>query len=62
MSRISFDEEVETHLNEIMNRLKSMGIKNVSRPAALKFIIQMNKSVSMKVRRQPKNKFGFIFR
>ena len=61
MSRVQFDKEIDTHLNEIMLRLKAMGIKHVTRPMALRFIIEMNKTVQVKVKRRPKDKFGFIF-
>ena len=61
MSRISFDEKVELHLNEIMNRLRKMGIRNVSRPMALRTIIEMNKEAKVKLRRKKRSKFGLLF-
>ena len=59
---LRFDEKVETHLNEIMNRLKQMGIKNVSKPMALRVIIQMNQEAQIKMKRKRRSKFGLVFR
>lgn len=61
MSRVSFDKQVEVHLNEIMNRLKQMGIKNVSKPMALRVIIKMNEEAKIKLKRKRRSKFGLIF-
>ncbi len=59
---LRFDEKVETHLNEIMNRLKDMGIKNVSKPMALRVIIRMNQEAQIKMKRKSRSKFGLVFR
>ncbi len=59
---LRFDEKVETHLNEIMNRLKDMGIKNVSKPMALRVIIRMNQEAQIKMKRKRRSKFGLVFR
>ena len=59
---LRFDEKVETHLNEIMNRLKQMGIKNVSKPMALRVVIEMNKEVQIKMKRKNRSKFGLLFK
>ncbi len=61
MSRISFDEKVEVHLNEIINRMEKMGIRNVSKPKALRVIIEMNKEAKIKLRRKKRSKFGLMF-
>ena len=61
MNRITFDEKVETHLNEIMNRLRLMGIKNVNKPMALRVIIEMNKEAGVKLKRKRKSKFGLLY-
>ena len=61
MSKIIFDEKMERDVYEIMNRLKSMGIKNVSRTDAVRFILEMNRAVQVKVKRKPRSKFGFLF-
>ena len=61
MSRITFDEKVEVYLNEQINKLKQLGIKNISKPDALRFIIEQNKAVNLKIKRKKRNKFGFIF-
>ena len=59
---LRFDEKVEIHLNEIMNRLKQMGIKNVSKPMALRVIIEMNKTAVIKIKRKRRSKFGLLMR
>ena len=61
MNRITFDEKVEAYLNEQIIRLKSLGIKHVSKPDALRYIIEQNKAVKLKVKRKRNKKFGFIF-
>ncbi len=62
MNRVTFDEKVETHLNEIMNRLKKIGIRNVSKPMALRAIIEMNKVAVIKIKRKRRSKFGLLFK
>ncbi len=57
-SRIQFDEKIEKYLNEQIAKLKQLGIKNVSKPDALRFIIEQNKAVQLKTKRK---KFGFKF-
>ena len=61
MSRVTFDEKVELHLNEIMNRLRQMGIKNVSKPMALRVIVEMNREAQIKLKRKRKSKYGLLF-
>ena len=61
MSRVTFDEKVEAHLNEIMNRLRQMGIKNVSKPMALRVIVEMNREAQIKLKRKRKSKYGLLF-
>jgi len=61
MNRISFDEKMEAYLNEQIIKLKQLGIKNVKKTDALRFIIEQNKAVAIKVKRKKRNKFGFIF-
>lgn len=61
MSRISFDEKMERDVYEILTRLKSMGIKNATKTDAVRFILEMNKEVQMKVKRKPRSKFQFFF-
>ncbi len=58
---LRFDEKVEVHLNEIMNRLKQMGIRNVTKPMALRVIIEMNKEAAIKLKRKRRSKFGLLF-
>jgi hypothetical protein len=61
MNRVTFDEKVEVHLNEIMNRLRQMGIKNVSKPMALRVIIEMNKEAAIRLKRKRSSKYGLLF-
>ena len=58
---LTFDKQVDGHLTEIMNRLKKMGIKNVSKPMALRVIIEMNKEAQLKLKRKKRSKFGLMF-
>jgi len=62
MNRVSFDKEVELHLNEIINRLNQMGIRNVSKPMALRVIIEMNKEAQIKLKRKRRSRFGLLFK
>ena len=61
MKRISFDEKVEQYLNEQIIRLKELGIKNISKPDALRFIIEQNKAVNLRVKRKKRSKNGLLF-
>lgn len=63
MTRVlRFDEKVEIHLNEIMNRLRLLGIEPVSRSMALRVMIEMNKEAQIKLRRKRKSRFAAILR
>ena len=59
---LRFDEKVEAYLNEQISKLKELGIKNVSKPDALRFIIEQNKAVNLKLRRKRRSKHGLLFR
>ena len=61
MSRVSFDEKMEREVYGIMERLRAMGLKNVTKTDAIRFILEMNKAVMVKVKRKPRSKFGFLF-
>ena len=61
MSRVKFDEKVESYLNEQIIKLKQLGIKNPSKPDALRFMIEQNKAMELHIKRKKRNKFGFIF-
>ena len=63
MKRISFDEKVEQYLNEQIIRLKELGIKNISKPDALRFIIEQNRAVQLKIKKKRGrgSRFKFIF-
>ena len=61
MSKIlRFDDKIEEYLNEQINKLKQLGIKNVSKPDALRFIIQQNKEVNLRLKRKNKSKNGIL--
>jgi hypothetical protein len=62
VKRVSFDEEVELHINQIIHSLNSMGIRNVSKPQALRVIIQMNREAQIKLRRKPRSRYGLMMR
>ncbi len=62
MSRVTFDKKVEVHLNEIINRLKQMGISPVSKSMALRVIVDMNEEAQVKLKRKRRSKFGLLFR
>lgn len=58
---ITFDEEIDSHLTKVMGNLRALGIKNISKPDALRFIIQMNQEAEIKYKRKPKSKKGVVF-
>ena len=62
MSRVNFDEKIEAYLNEQIIRLKQLGLKNVSKPDALRFIIEQNKAVNLRLKRKKRSKKGILFR
>ena len=64
MKRISFDKKVEDYLNEQIIKLRELGIKHVSKPDALRFVIEQNKAAQLiaKKKRGRGNGFGFTFK
>ena len=62
MKRISFDKKVEKYLNEQIVKLKELGIKNVSKPDALRFIIEQNQAINIKMKRKRSSKRELLFR
>ena len=50
---LRFDEKVEAYLNEQIMKLKQLGIKNPSRPDALRFLIEQNRAVQLKINKEP---------
>jgi len=61
MKRVAFDKRIEDYLNNEIIRLNKLGLTNVTKPDALRFIIEQNKAVKLKVKRKPRKKFAFIF-
>ena len=62
MKRLSFDDKVEAYLDEQIIKLKGLGIKNISKTDALRFIIEQNKIVNLKIRRKSRSKFGLLIK
>lgn len=60
MSRITFDDTIDEYLNEQITRLRQLGIKNVSKPDALRFIIEQNKEANLRIKRTKRNKIRFL--
>ena len=50
---LRFDEKVEAYLNEQIIKLKQLGINHVSKPDALRFIIEQNRAVQLKIKKEP---------
>jgi hypothetical protein len=63
MSRklMSYDEEIGEYLDNVINSIKSTGIKRVSRNDALRFIIKQNLEANLNFRRKPKAQKDFEF-
>ncbi len=61
MGRIKFDDKIEQYLNEQISKLKQLGLKNVSKPDALRFIIEQNKIVQLKMKKKRNTKKGILF-
>jgi len=60
--RIGFDEQIDKSLNRMMDEMKNLGIRNPSRPMALKKIIEMNETARVKILRKPRSKNQLIFK
>lgn len=50
---LRFDEKVEAYLNEQIIKLKQLGINNVHKSDALRFIIEQNRAVQLKIKKEP---------
>ena len=54
MSKVlRFDDKIEAYLNEQIIKLKQLGLKNVSKPDALRFMIEQNRVVQLKIKKEP---------
>jgi hypothetical protein len=58
---LSYDEEIDMYLGNVISSLKGCGIKNVSKTDALRFIIKQNQESNLKFKRKPKTKKDFLF-
>ncbi len=50
---LRFDEKIEAYLDEQIVKLKQLGINHVSKPDALRFIIEQNRAVQLKIKKEP---------
>jgi len=53
---ISFDDDVNKHLDSVLQNIKALGIKNASKTDALRLIINMNKQSEIQIRRKKRSK------
>lgn len=58
---LTYDEELDIYLGNIVDSLKRCGIKRVSKADALRFIIRQNEEVKLRFKRKPKTKSDVIF-
>lgn len=49
---MSYDDEIGRYLDDVMSSLKNVGIKNVSKSDALRFIIRQNQEVKLQFKRK----------
>lgn len=62
MSKVlRFDEQIERYLNQRIEELKKLGIKNPSKPDALRTLIEENRMAQLKFKRKRRSKFGLLF-
>lgn len=52
---MSYDDEIGRYLDDVMSSLKNVGIKNVSKSDALRFIIKQNQEVKLHFKRKRKS-------
>ena len=50
--RIVIGKETDKYLNGVIANLKALGLKNVQKPDAIRYIIKMNETVNLKARRK----------
>lgn len=60
--RLRFDEKIENYLQQQINELKKIGISPVSRPMALRYIIEKNKEIMCDVKKKNKRKREVIIK
>ncbi|MEM4245353.1 MAG: hypothetical protein QXR60_04085 [Candidatus Nanoarchaeia archaeon] len=58
---LSYDEEIDRYLCEVVNSLKNVGIKNASRSDALRFIIRQNQEVRLRFKKKRNTKDDYVF-
>jgi hypothetical protein len=58
---IAFDEQIDRSLKLMMAEMKKMGIRNPSKPLALKRIIEMNQAARIKLKRKSRSKNGLVY-
>ena len=55
-----FDERIENYLQNEIKELKALGIYPVTRPMALRSIIEKNRLIKMETKRKKRSRFGVI--
>jgi hypothetical protein len=58
---LSYDEEIDVYLNNVICSLQACGIKKPSKADALRFIIKQNEETKIRFKRKPKTKKGVLF-
>ena len=51
-----FDDSIEKYLNNRIQELKSLGLKNPSKPDALRTLIEENRVAQLKIQRKPRSR------
>jgi hypothetical protein len=58
---LSYDEEIDQYISEVVCGLKACGIKNPSKADALRVIIKRDQASKLRFKRKPKSKDGVLF-
>lgn len=58
--RIRLDNETDKKLNNIITNIRALGIKNVQRSDAIRYIIKMNEAVNLKAKRKKRSKVVYF--
>jgi len=54
--RVRLDNEVDLYLSKVISNLRAMGLKNVQRPDAIRYIIKMNEASNLRAKRKKRSK------
>ncbi len=58
--RVRVDNKTDKYLDGIMANLRALGLKNVQRPDAIRYIIKMNEAVNLKAKRKKRSKVVYF--